>query len=97
MILNGTEYYQGRGDAVKFANPKLTAGDTIQVLYDDTDPPLPGTKRMTAGYYTVKNVRDSFSTNFGMIYELVKIRSKNVFYMSTIAIDKAILGGVINA
>jgi hypothetical protein len=98
MKFNGIDYAELRGDNRTLAKPKpkLTAGMLIKVLYDDAEPCLPGCRVMKAGYYNVVNVRESY-TGHGMVYELVKIRSKYVFAINTIAIDKAIIGGAIKA
>jgi hypothetical protein len=95
MIFNGVDYYEGRGDKHKYTQPKLKVGDTIKLLYDDTEPALPGGRRMKRGNYVVKRIRTSFGSEDSLVYVLVKNGAKYEFGMYTIPIDKAIEGGAI--
>ena len=95
MIFNGVDYYEGRGDKRKYTQPKLKVGDTIKLLYDDTEPALPGGRRMKRGNYVVQRIRTSFGSEDSLVYELVKNGAKYVFCMFTIPIDKAIEGSAI--
>jgi len=97
MKFNGVDYYEGRGDKRKYTQPKLKVGDTIKLLYDDTDPTptLPGDRRMKRGNYVVQRIRTSFSSKDSFVYVLVKNGAKYEFGMYTIPIDKAIEGGAI--
>jgi hypothetical protein len=96
-MFNGVEYYERRGDKHKYTQPKLKVGDTIKLLYDDTEPrpKLPGEKRMKRGNYVVQQIRTGFSSKDSLVYVLVKNGAKYKFCMYTIPIDKAIEGGVI--
>ena len=95
MKFNGVDYYEGMGDKHKYTQPKLKVGDTIKLLYDDTELALPGSRRMKRGNYVVQKIRTSFSSKDSFVYVLVKNGAKYEFCMYTIPIDKAIEGGAI--
>jgi hypothetical protein len=95
MKLNVVDYYEGRGDKRKYTQPKLKVGDTIKLLYDDTELALPGEKRMKRGNYVVQQIRTCLFRKDSLVYVLVKNGAKYKFCMYTIPIDKAIEGGVI--
>jgi len=95
MKFNGVDYYEGMGDKHKYTQPKLKVGDTIKLLYDDTEPALPGSRRMKRGNYVVQKIRTSFSSKDSFVYVLVKNGAKYEFCMYTIPVDKAIEGGAI--
>jgi hypothetical protein len=95
MKLNVVDYYEGRGDKRKYTQPKLKVGDTIKLLYDDTEPALPGSRRMKRGNYVVQKIRTCLFRKDSLVYVLVKNGAKYKFCMYTIPIDKAIEGGAI--
>ena len=95
MKFNGVDYYEGRGDKRKYTQPKLKVGNTIKLLYDDTELALPGSRRMKRGNYVVQKIHTSFSSKDSFVYVLVKNGAKYEFHMYTIPIDKAIESGAI--
>ena len=95
MKFQGVDYCELRGDKHKYTQPKLKAGDTIKVLYDDETPTLRlGEKRMKRGNYVVVKVDNGVIDN-RKAYALLKNGAKYDYLIYTIAIDKAIESGVI--
>ena len=95
MKFQGVDYCELRGDKYKYPQPKLKAGDTIKVLYDDETPTVRlGDKRMKRGNYVVTKVDSDFIPN-RKTYALLKNGAKYDYLIYTIAIDKAIEAGVI--
>ena len=95
MKFQGVDYCELRGDKYKYPQPKLKAGDTIKLLYDDETAPLPGRKQMKRGNYVVVKVYDSLFSK-SKVYSLLKNGAKYDYRIYTIAIDKAIEAGVID-
>jgi hypothetical protein len=95
MKFQGVDYCELRGDKYKYPQPKLKAGDTIKLLYDDETAPLPGSKQIKRGNYVVTKVDNSSFTGHGKVYALLKNGAKYDYRIYTIAIDKAIEAGVI--
>lgn len=101
MIFNETAITQIRGDDKKYAVPALASGQKIVLLHDDTEPHMPGCRRMKKGRYLVVNVGDSFNRKVlpAKSYDL-KLDRMNASYewsINTVAIDKAISLGLITA
>lgn len=95
MKFQGVDYCELRGDKYKYPQPKLKAGDTIKLLYDDETPTVRlGDKRMKRGNYVVVKVDDSLFSK-SKVYSLLKNGAKYDYRIYTIAIDKAIEAGVI--
>ena len=95
MKFQGIDYCELRGDKYKYTQPKLKAGDTIKLLYDDETPTVRlGDKRMKRGNYVVTKVDNGFIDN-RKAYVLLKNGAKYDYLIYTIAIDKAIEAGVI--
>ena len=94
MKFQGVDYCELMGDKYKYPQPKLKAGDTIKLLYDDETAPLPGSKQMKRGNYVVVKVDDSLFSK-SKVYSLLKNGAKYDYRIYTIAIDKAIEAGVI--